>query len=328
MRLLKRPELGTRDSGLEKIAVLFGAVFLLTSLFLPYRANAEVVDRIAAVVNNDIITEHELSKVASLRGRETKQDVNTRQETLEKLIDETLFNQLLSKSKIEVTDDDLARQIADILGRNRMSLDQLKNELASKGVSYEEYKKEIILGIRRIKFISQVIGPQVKITDQDLRDYYQRNQERFRGSHRAHIAEIVLPLEGISSQEEFDRLSDTALSIVAKARHGAKFDSLSKQYSKGPNSAEGGDIGMVDLKDLPLEVSNAVKSLKVGETSNPILTGNAVIIVKLISLPEISADDFEKLRDDIYAALYDRKIEETLTNYLAKERQKAFVEVR
>lgn len=316
--------------GRANLWILLAALVLvlLAWLLAPRAARAEVVDRIAAVVGNEIITERDLSRVAASGPKATALGQGARQETLDRMIDEKLLGQIIAKSKIEVSDDDMARAIANVLHQNRMSIDQLKNEVAAKGMSYEEYKKQIEREIRRIKFINQVIGPQVKITDADLRDHYQRHQERFRGGTSAHIAEIVLPLEGIQTEDEMRALSDTALAIVAKARKGASFESLAKQYSRGPHAAEGGDLGMMNVKDLSPEVAQVVRTLAVGEVSNPILSGSAVVIVRLVSLPEIAAGDFDRMRDQIYASLYDQRIEETLANFLQKERQKAFVEVR
>ncbi|MFH0799012.1 MAG: peptidylprolyl isomerase [Pseudomonadota bacterium] len=308
--------------------------FLLAILALaiaPKTVRAEIVDRIAAIVGSEIITEVDVGKALAAKERRpgaAKANPATRQEVVDKLIDDALFHQLLSKSKIEVSDDDMARAIANVLHQNRMTIDQLKSEIAAKGMTYDEYKKQIERDIKRVKFINQVIGPQVKITDQDLRDYYQRNQDRFRGSQKAHIAEIILPLEGIGSQEEFDALAKTAMDIATKAKQGTSFESLAKQHSKGGNAAEGGDMGMVNTKELPPPVADAVKALKVGEVSPPVMAGSAIVIIKLISLPEIASGDFEKTRDDIYSALYDIKIEEALGSYMEKERHKAFIEIR
>lgn len=307
------------------------SLLILSMVLICLPANAVVVNRIAAVVGNQAITERDLSHAMGLREKTQKppkNDPNFRQETLDRLIDEELLSQLLSKSKITVSEDDLARAIANILHQNHMTIEALRAEVQAKGMSYDEYKKQVEKEIRKIKFINQVIGPQVKISDQDLRDYYQRNQERFRGGEQAHIAEIAIPLVGVESQSEMDKLGETALNISNQARHGGNFAALAREHSKGPNASSGGDIGMVNLKDLPFEVSQTIKGMRIGEASNPILVGEALVIIKLIALPEISSGDFDRMRDDIYNALYEQKIEETMKNYLAKERQKVFVEVR
>jgi len=314
--------------------VALAFVFMTCLAAFPRSADAEVVDRIVAVVNNDVITQIQLDRAISARSKNSSAikggqlDTEAKQQTLDRLINDRLINQLMAVSKVEVTEDDLARAIANVLRQNSMSIDQLRAEVSAKGMSYDDYKKEVEREIRRIKFINQVIGPQVKITDQDLRDYFQRNQDRFRGSTRAHISQIFLPFEGITTEEEAQKLKDTALSIVAKGQHGGNFSDLARQYSKGPNAENGGDLGMVNLKDLPAPVADAVRALKVGGVTYPIPTENGLVIAKLVSLPELDPSDFESLRDRIYSALYDERIDETLGAYLQKERQKAFIEIR
>lgn len=291
---------------------------------------AKTVDRIAAVVNDQAITTLDLDRALAARGvkKADEADPVLRREVLDRLIEEALFTQIVEEAAIEVTDEELSRAIANVLHQNRMSLPELQREIAMKGQSYEQYKAEVKNEIRRIKFVNQVIGPQVKISDQDLRDYFQRHQERFRGSHEAHLAMIVLPLEGLTTQQEFEAVRDEALDIVSRAQRGADFTKLAEKHSRGPNAASGGDLGMIALKDIPPPVAQAVKHMKIGDVSNPILVGSTIVIVKVISLPELSAEDFERMRDDIYSALYDERIEETLRGYLQRERQKAFIEVR
>ena len=296
----------------------------------PKVALAKTINRVVAVINDEIITERDLKQAMGERRRAAGHtDQLARRQTLERLIDETLFNQLMAKADIEITDDELARAIANVLHLNRMTLSQLKKEVTSKGLTYDQYTQEVRRQVKRVKFINQVIGPQVKIADQDLRDYYQRHQERFRGTHQAHIATISLSLAGLTTQAEFERVRDLALDIVAQARRRKNsFAKLARKHSQGSNAAGGGDLGMMNLKELSPPIRDAVRQLGVGEVSNPILAENSVVIVKLISLPELSAKDFEKLRDEIYAALYDERIEETLNGYLRRERQKAFIEIR
>lgn len=314
----------------KNVKTIIHVGFTIALLVASAPASAEVINRIAAIVNDEVITETELDRAIERSKKEAgaKPNSDERSEMLGRLVDNVLMDQLVAEAKITVSDDDLARAIAGILHDNQMSLEQLKGELASKGTTYEHYKDDMSREIKRVKFLNQVIGPQVKITDQDLRDYYQRNQDQFRGSHEAHIAEIVLPLSGVSTQGEFEALRDEALSIVAKARQGKNFAELAAKHTKGPAAESGGDLGMIDLKKLPTLVSATIRKMQVGQISQPILADNAIVIVNLISLPEISAGDFERTRDDIYAALYDERIEETLYSYLSKERQKAFIDIR
>ncbi len=292
-------------------------------------AGAELVNGVVAVVGDDVITQRQLDQAMQAKGRGGAKatDPMARQKAIDELIDEKVMNQLLVKAETEVTDDDVARAVAGVLHQNGMTIDQLRSEIASKGMTWEDYKKQIETQIKRVKFVNQVIGPQVKITDQDLRDYYSQNQERFRGGVRAQIAQIFLPFENFQSQAEVEAFKDEAIDIANRARRGADFKELARKHSKGANAENGGDLGMVNLKDLPESVALAVKALKPGEVSTPVATDKGLVIVKVIALPELSGSDFEKLRDDIYSALYDEKIQETLRSYLQRERSKAYIEI-
>jgi peptidyl-prolyl cis-trans isomerase SurA len=322
---------GNHRSGIVSRALALVAVAGAACAILCARdASADTVNRIVAVVNNDVITQGQLDKALASRERGPKGmgELTDRQRALDRLINSRLIEQLMTNAKVDVSEDDLARAIGNILHQNGMTIDQLKSEITSKGMSYEEYKKEVEQQIRRVKFVNQVVGSQVKITDQDLRDYYQRHQDEFRGSVKAHIAQIFLPFAGITTEAEAEKLKETSLSIVTKARRGTSFGELAKNYSKGPKADEGGDLGMVNLKDLPPAIADAVRRMHVGEVSQPIPTDNGLFIVKLIALPEMAAGDFEQLRDRIYGVVYDERVEETMEAYLQKEKQKAFIEIR
>jgi len=306
------------------------ALMIAAACAIPGFAAAEVLNNVVAVVGDEVITRRQLDQAMRSRGQTNPKAVTdplTKQKAIDDLIDEKLMDQILAKSQIDVTDDDVARAVAGVIRENGISIEQLRTEIASKGMSWEDYKKQIETQVKRVKFVNQVIGPQVKITDQDLRDYYRQNQERFRGDVRAHIGQIFLPFENFQSQADVEAFKAQAIDISNKARHGADFKELARKYSKGANAENGGDLGTVELKDLPEPVALTVKSLGQGEVSTPVATDNGLFIVKVISLPELSTSDFDKLRDDIYSALYDDRIKETLRSYLQKERSKAYIEV-
>jgi peptidyl-prolyl cis-trans isomerase SurA len=210
-----------------------------------------------------------------------------------------------------------------------MSLDQLKSELRHKGVTYDEYREQIRSQIKKVKFVNQVISPEVKITDRDLRDYFQHNRTNIHGGTEVHLAEIVLPIGGITSEEQAIALRDKALSIVKQSRGNKKaFAQLAKKHSEGPNASKGGDLGVVKIGDLPERVAKTVKNMPEGAVSNPIPTTNAIVIVKIIDWPEISDNDFDAVRDNIHDKIYQVKLREAVNSYVMRLRQRAYIETR
>jgi len=122
-------------------------LILLPSLLMA----AELVDRIVAIVGSEVITLSDLKK-----------------KPLEALIRERLFHLELERGKIEVTDEELAQGVQEVLAKNRMTLAELKSELARKGSNFEEFKKDLRREIQRMKFLGQVIYPRIQIPEEEV----------------------------------------------------------------------------------------------------------------------------------------------------------------
>lgn len=312
------------------------AIIVIAALALPLgAAHAKVVERIIVVVNGDVITQSELdARIQLTQGGPRKRINELERETkkraaLDTLISETLLDQAIKKSNIEVTDEEIARATANIRARNGMSMEQLRREIAQDGLTWAEYQEQVAGEVRKIKFVNQIISPEVKITDRDLRDYYDKNRQHFHGGKEVHVAEIILPIAGITTEAEAIALRDRAISVVRQSRadKGA-FSRLAKQHSRGPNAEKGGDLGVLPVADMPERVAEVVRRLPEGAVSDPIPTENAIVIVKVIDWPDATDDDFNAVRDSIYERVHQNRLQEALNAYVQRLRQHAYIETR
>lgn len=126
---------------------------------------AKLMDRVAAVVNNEAVTLFDLDRAAAINKKKTSAQV------LEDLIHQKLLDQEIEKSKMEVTDDELARGVANVLAQNRVGIEELQMELSAKGISFDSFKDQLRREIRQGKFIQQTVGANVQITDRDIEFY-------------------------------------------------------------------------------------------------------------------------------------------------------------
>src|SRR5262249_49527661 len=131
---------------------------------------AEVVDKIVATVNHEPVTLYELEKAMANINKEILKkapngkkpdESDLRKAALDHLIDETLINQEIEKSGVQVTDEDVSRAIKSVLERNNLTQDALQKELAAKGTRFDDYRQDIKDQLRRFKFISQTMGSKV-----------------------------------------------------------------------------------------------------------------------------------------------------------------------
>ena len=140
---------------LHRKIVLFISLLLITS---PLRA-AEVVDKVVAVVGNELIT---LSDVKNVKVKKTGED------PLESLIREKIITSELERLNINASEEDIDLALKDVLTRNKISMDALRAELLHKGTSIDRYRKDLGSQIRQMKFMGQVIYPRLKISDDEI----------------------------------------------------------------------------------------------------------------------------------------------------------------
>lgn len=180
---------------------LFLVILLLA---LASRANADpVVDRIRAIVGDDIILQSDLEKARALGGsRFSSKTRLTESETLEELVKEKIVRQEVKKSGITVSADEMKQAKAAILYENRMTLPQLKAELKSKGITFEDYEKELEERIRTTKFMQQIIGMRVAVTEEDEATYRKRHPQQAKQESEMEMHNNILQKK---SQEELER---------------------------------------------------------------------------------------------------------------------------
>jgi peptidyl-prolyl cis-trans isomerase SurA len=196
MSIKNRKKQGNKESrkqGTGRLFIFSKLLCLIASLLpcfiillTPGTGRTEIIDKVVAVVDGDIITLSELENASNSTyrgptGKTGQRQQLARREILDSMIDDILIRHAMDKAKITVDEDDLARAIANVLRQNRMTPEQLHADLASKGISYETYKQQIARQIKYIKFVNQVIGQQVKLSDRELRDYYESNKSEFGG---------------------------------------------------------------------------------------------------------------------------------------------------
>lgn len=129
---------------------------------------AEVVDRVVAIVGDDIVTLSDLRRFRSEPSFESKITERSTKDPLEALIRTKLLKQEISKLDLNVTDEEVNSAIRDVIARNRITLDVMREGLAAQGMSFEQYKKELAGQIKQMKFMGQVIFPRIRLTDEEI----------------------------------------------------------------------------------------------------------------------------------------------------------------
>ena len=285
----------------------------------------KTVDQIVAIVNEDVITLYDLDRAMAPSLDKLKNAHNRefayaelKQSTLEDLVDETLLKQEIKKAKIEVSDEELAGFIHNILTNNQITLDQLKSEVHSKGKTFEEYKQEITDEIERIRFIQRNFSSNIEVSDEEVAAFIKKEN----GASLKITVTLetwTLPLDFDLSQREIRKTISKHQKWTDNVRRGK--DIKSKKVKKET-------WGPLSIHDLPSAVGQIVRTLQPGAVSDPIVDVGALYIVKLLDKKEKKEEAKKMSQEKAREILFNDKLQDTMAQFLQKLRRNAFIDIR
>jgi peptidyl-prolyl cis-trans isomerase SurA len=266
-------------------------LLLMSPVLLGTSIAGEALDQVVAVVNNNAITKSELTTQTNMMRNQIKtKDMQLppenvlKKQVLQHLIDVDLQLQLAKNNNISVDDIELDEAIGKIAKSNKLSVSQLKNELASQGLNWKDYRDNIRKELLITHVQQKAIGQDVIISNQQVEDYLKTARKNNKRKQTYHIQNIVVPLSEEPTTTELQGAKQKANALLKKIKAGEDFNGLAIAESSGEFALEGGDLGERHLAELPDVFANEVVAMKEGEVVGPIRTGNGFQLIKLISV--------------------------------------------
>ncbi|MDP3705006.1 MAG: peptidylprolyl isomerase [Legionellaceae bacterium] len=268
----------------------------LLIMLLPTWASAEPVetlDKVVAVVNDDVITQSELdTQLSLLRQQLTAKNVQIpsdevlRKQVLQHLIDVDLQLQLAKNNDVTVDAVELDATIAKIADDNKLTLTQLREALSKQGMSWDMYRENLRKEMLIARMQQKVIGKDMEVTSQQVDDYLKTAATEEKTNQIFHVQNIVIPLPEEPTTQQINKARQKTNALLTKIQKGEDFSLLAIAESSDEYALEGGDLGDRHLAELPEIFANQVVKMKVGEVSGPIRTGNGFQLIKLVSVNE------------------------------------------
>lgn len=302
-------------------------------LLQPAVVFSEVVDRIVAVVNEDIITLSELNQAlapyvrkleASGQSDAEKQQLiyNAAQQLLSRMVDQTITDQEARKLGMNVTDQEVDNAIEQLKKSRLMSQEDLEKALEQEGMTMTAYRDRIRKEILRPKLINYAVKSKVVVTQEDIQAYYEAHSETYGGVRKYHLSNILVPADGI----EVDPLTRRRMDAVRDAlESGTDFAAVAQEYSSAPNRREGGYIGEFDLDSLSEDIADAVRPLTQGEYTDFIWTDAGYQIFYVNRLEAEAGTPLESVADEISERLYNQVVEKKFADWLETLREKSYI---
>lgn len=267
------------------------SVLLCGLLASSFWVRAETLDRIIAVVEDDVILEGELEReVATIRARmleakaQLPPETVLRKQVLEKMIIDKLQRQLAEKAGVNISEEMLNSSATDIAQRNNMTLEQFRTELENSGISWKSFlenmRNEIIISQLR----SKEIGGRIKVSDSEVEHYMETQDGSGAEASQYHLGHILIAVKEGAASSEIQKAQARADALVKKLRSGQDFSQAAISESDDANALQGGDLGWRTINDIPTQLVDGIKQMRVDEVSDPIRSPSGFHIIKLLGL--------------------------------------------
>jgi peptidyl-prolyl cis-trans isomerase SurA len=311
---------------------------LALSLGVPIPALARVVEKIAAVVGDEVVLSSEVEQNAAPFMQQIATITNAteraaraaalRREVLDRLIDEHLIEQQASELKLSVSTEDVDRTIEQIKKEHGLTDAQLAQELRSQNMSMGAYRQMLKQQVKRMRVINIAVGSKVTVTDSDVQGYYERhmksgNNLQVKASH------IFIAIPEDADAATVMAKEAEARKLLNRVKAGEDFEAVAKKFSEDPATrAEGGDLGYFGRDMLPKPIEEMVFAMSVGEVRGPVRADRGFHVIKLVDKRSKDVKPLAEVRDDIRAQLHQKEMERQTKNYLADLRKRTLVDVR
>lgn len=295
---------------------------------------AEVVEQIVAVVNDEVITQSELSILVAPLFAQLKKNFEgeilldrleeTRREILQQLIDERLILQSAKKEKVEIENRDVDEKLDEVKARF-VSAEEFETALESQGLGVDDLRKKYREQLMARKLVSREVSSKVFVSPSEIAAYYESHKESFRMPESVEVWNILIRAD---KPADFDQAKAACEKIQRQIQEGSSFEDLAKAQSQGPGRDKGGAMGRIRHGELMKAIDDAIFSLKEGVVSDPIRTDIGYHLFKVAGRQEASILPLEDVKGRIEKALFDEKATVRYQDWIARLRRDAYISIK
>jgi len=318
----------------QQIIILFAIGMLLLRPFTGMSSSAVLLDKVAATVNDEVITWSELMNVIYLEGKKFLTDVSEegkhqRIKELERpflnnLVEMKLQLQEARRLALDVSESELDAAVAEIKTKYGMTDEVFMNSLQAEGLTMNDYKARFADQILLRKVVNFAVKNNIVVSDREIEEYYEKNKKDFAGEEKVSIRQIYFAMPDDESGQA--AIEEKARGIFQRITAGEDFAKMASEFSEDPSRQFGGDLGYVNRGSIISEVEDMAFALKTGEVSSPFRSPAGLHIIKVDD--RIEGGSLEKVREKVKEIIYQKTFEEKYNEWRTGLRENAYVEIK
>jgi peptidyl-prolyl cis-trans isomerase SurA len=325
--------------------VLISTLFLFILTLAPsLNCQAELVDRIVAVVNDEVITSSEVNDEGKMFFQKIIDQApadevalalrQAREDVLNSLIDKKLIAQEAVKQKLTVSDEEIKAAVKQMSDNNNMTVEEFQAQVRNTGMTDAVYHDNLRNQILQSKLLNYEVRSKIIISDDEILDYYDTHytkrveqggyyllQMGFIGKKDPENPEGIDPASKLEAKKRAER-------VHALAESGQDFSQLAKKFSELPSATDGGNIGTFQKEEMADYMKTALLSIKPGQITQVVETPEGYQFFKLLSSQEggvVLQAPYDSVKEEIKKILYDEKLKTEFEAWVGKIRTSAYI---
>lgn len=321
---------------IRRCTLLLAAVLCFVAL----RAEARLVDRVAAVVNDQIVLLSDLHDRLAPVMPQLKQipDPQTRKarlqqlrdQALEQMIGEKLISQQAKKLKISISERDLQIGLQELMNKNNLDEEQLKQALAREGKTLDSYKEQMLRPqLERMRVLQIQVRPRVSVGEDEIKALYQKNLRELGVETKVRARHIFVLIPPGANADVIGERKRVALDLLKQINEGADFAELAREHSQDSITRhEGGDLGYFGPGTLPANIEKVVFAMGKGEISQPLRSERGFHIIRVEDRRESAALPLQDVEAQLRQQIFAEKMEKATKAWLAELRKKSYIDIK
>lgn len=288
---------------------------------------AEIVDRIVAVVNDDIILLSELNqefqpyadrirKSGYSPSKEREMIEKVRTDILKRLIDQVLTDQEIERTRILVSEKEVDQAFERFKAANNLTDETLERALAEQGRTLESYRLRIKEQILRTRLVNREVKSKIVITKADIRAYYDAHADRYAGAMKYHLRNLMMRISPDTTESEKRVVEKRMNDILTKLKAGQTFDK---------SGTIGTDLGWIESSKLSPQLRTALNAMTPGEFTPVLDTDQGFQIFFVQDITTIPGKSFEDASGEIETELYDEVVNGKFESWLDNLRGRSHI---
>ena len=294
-------------------------LFLTQSFSLAYSP----LDRIVAVVNEDVIMKSELeNKIYTINEKMKEQGTNTppksilQRQVLNNLIQNRIQLQLATRIGIKVNDENLNRTISNIAAESQVTLEQFREILEKDGYNYEQFREDIRNELALTQLRKRQVTNRIIVSEKEIDNFLTNNNSQSIFQTEMRLSHILFSLSETATEDQITQTEQMASKVRDELLTGADFAKIASTVSDGGNAKAGGDLGWRKIDDIPTLFTDYIPDMKVGDISELIRSPSGFHIIKISDMKDMG----ESIVEQTHARHILVKVNELRTDKQANEK--------